>query len=455
MPDKFLSHLAEEAWDLHRKFIGRPWLVTPSAPILFFGDLTAYQASPLRIATVGLNPSRLEFPVCSPFSRFPDAQSGIPAYLSSLESYFRTAPYRTWFNSYEQALLGLDASYYGQKPNTALHTDIGSVLRREFITLLGGAATAWPMPVRAQQPVRYRIGHLAIAAPTDNPPPPPANWDAFVQGLREAGYTEQRNVAFEHRSAHDRPELFPRLAAELASSQVDAIFARGTWALAAAKNATTTIPIVGIDLESDPVEAGLVASIARPGGNITGLFLDLSELSGKHLQILKEVWPTTSRVAVIGDSEINAAQLRELGRVAKSLALETLPVELKSTTDLEDAFASAKAWDANALIVLSNPLNLAYRARIADVAAKYGLPTIYLYRAHVDAGGLISYGPDLPDMFRRAGGYIARILGGTKPADLPIQRPTRFEMVVNLRTARLLGITVPETVLVRADEVIE
>jgi putative ABC transport system substrate-binding protein len=314
--------------------------------------------------------------------------------------------------------------------------------RREFITVLGCAA-AWPLAARAQQPARYRIGHLAIAAPTDTPPPPPANWDAFVQGLREAGYTEGQNIAFEHRSAHDQPELFPKLAFELASLKVDAIFARGTWALAAAKNATRMIPIVGIDLEIDPVEAGLVASIARPGGNITGLFLDLSELSGKHLQILKEIIPATSRVAVLGDSNINAPQLRELKRVAQSLALQTQAVELKDAANLEGAFESAKNWGADALIVLSNPLTLAYRTRIAELAAKARLPTIYLYRAHVHAGGLISYGPDLPDMFRRAGGYVGRILGGTKPADLPIERPVRFDMVVNLRTAKSLGITMP------------
>jgi putative ABC transport system substrate-binding protein len=328
--------------------------------------------------------------------------------------------------------------------------------RREFITLLGGAAVSWPRgATRAQGIARYRIGHLAIAAPTDTPPLPPANWDAFVQGLREAGYTEGQNVGFEHRSAHDQPELFPKLALELASLKVDAIFARGTWALAAAKTATRTIPIVGIDLEIDPVEAGLVASIARPGGNITGLFLDLSELSGKHLQILKEIIPAMSRVAVLGDSNINAPQLRELKLVAQSLALQTQAVELKDAANLGGSFDSAKNWGADALIVLSNPLNLAYRARIAELAAKAGLPTIYLYRAHVDAGGLISYGPDLPDMFRRAGSYVGRILGGTKPADLPIERPARFDMVVNLRTAKALGITIPEMLLVRADEVIE
>jgi putative ABC transport system substrate-binding protein len=212
---------------------------------------------------------------------------------------------------------------------------------------------------------------------------------------------------------------------------------------------------VGIDLEIDPVEAGLVASIARPGGNVTGLFLDLSELSGKHLQILKEIMPGTSRVAVLGDTEINASQLRELDRVAQSLALQTQAIELKTATNLESAFATAKNWGADALIVLSNPLNLAYRTRIGELAARAGLPTIYLYRAHVDAGGLVSYGPDLPDMFRRCGVYVGRILGGTKPADLPIERPARFELVVNLKTAKALGIALPEMVLVRADEVIE
>jgi putative ABC transport system substrate-binding protein len=329
------------------------------------------------------------------------------------------------------------------------------VKRREFMLLLGGAALTSPLAARAQQPARYRIGHLAIAAPTDTPPPPPANWEAFVQGLREAGYMEGRNVAFEHRSAQDQPELFPKLALELASLKVDVIFARGTWALAAARNATGTIPIVGIDLEIDPVEAGLVTSIARPGGNITGLFLDLSELSGKHLQILKEIIPRTSRVAVLGNPDINAAQLRELERVAQSLSMETRVAEVKNAIDLDEAFDTAQNWHADALIVLSNPLNLAYRTQIAALAAKDGLPTIYLYRAHVGAGGLISYGPDLPDMFRRCGVYVGKILSGTKPADLPLERPARFELIVNLKTAQALGITIPETILVRADDVIE
>jgi putative ABC transport system substrate-binding protein len=326
--------------------------------------------------------------------------------------------------------------------------------RREFIVALGSAALL-PVAARAQQPARYRIGHLAIAAPSDTPPPPPANWEAFVQGLREIGYMEGQNIAFEHRSAHDQPELFPNLALELASLKVDVIFARGTWALAAAKNATSTIPVVGIDLEINPVEAGLVASIARPGGNITGLFLDLSELSGKHLQILKEIIPGTSRVAVLGKPDINATQIRELERVAPSLAVQIRAVDVKNAMDLDGAFDTAKIWRADALIVLSNPLSLAYRTQIGNLAQKAALPTMYLYRAHVDAGGLISYGPDLPDMFRRCGIYVGRVLGGTKPVDLPIERPARFELVVNLKAAKALGITIPETILQRADEVIE
>jgi putative ABC transport system substrate-binding protein len=274
--------------------------------------------------------------------------------------------------------------------------------------------------------------------------------------LSEAGYTEGRNISFEHRSANGQPDRFPQLAAELVSAKVNAIFARGTWALRAARNATQTIPIIGIDLEADPVEAGLVASISRPGGNITGLFLDLSELSGKHLQILKEIIPGASRVAVLGDPVINAPQFREMERVASALATQTKTLETANGfSDLGHAFKLARAWQAAAVVVLSNPLNLAYRTQLAEFAKNTNLPTMFLYRAHVSAGGLISYGPDLPDMFRRCGAYMGRILDGTKPADLPIERPARSELVVNLKTAQALAVKVPETVLARADEVIE
>jgi putative tryptophan/tyrosine transport system substrate-binding protein len=323
--------------------------------------------------------------------------------------------------------------------------------RREFLSFL---VTAWPLAARAQQDLVHRVGNLALGGPGDTPPPVPANWDSFVQGLREMGFAEGRNIIFEHRSAHHQPALFPRAAKELADIPVDVIFARGSWALAAAKNATNTIPIVRIDLEIDPIESGLVESIARPGANITGLFLDLSELSGKHLQVLKEIIPGISRVGVLGDPAVNAPQLRELEKVGQSLAVQAKPLGVTSE-NLEGAVEAARSWRADALIVLSSPLTLAYRARIGDLAAKAGLPTMSLFRAHVHAGGLISYGPDLPDMFRRCGVYVGRVLSGSKPADLPIERPVRFELAVNLKTAKVLGITIPEAVLVRADEVIE
>jgi putative ABC transport system substrate-binding protein len=327
--------------------------------------------------------------------------------------------------------------------------------RRAFIAGVGGVMASRSVGLAQQRRSQYRIGHLAIAAPTDNPPPPPANWSGFVQGLSEAGYTEGQNISFEHRSAHDQPDRFPQLAPELADLKVNAIFARGTWALKAAKNATRTIPIIGIDLEADPVEAGLVASISRPGGNITGLFLDLSELSGKHLQILKEIIPGASRVAVLGDPVINAPQFREMERVARALATQTKLETVNGFADLGHAFELAQAWQAAAVVVLSNPLTLAYRSQIADLAKNARLPTMFLYQAHVHVGGLISYRPDLPDMFRRCGLYMGRILDGTKPADLPIERPARFELVINLKTANTLGVTIPPTLLARADEVIE
>jgi putative ABC transport system substrate-binding protein len=238
--------------------------------------------------------------------------------------------------------------------------------RREFIALLGYPAMMWPLQALAQRARLYRIGHLAIAAPTDNPPPPPANWNAFVQGLQEAGYVEGRNVTFEHKSAHDHPELFPQLATELVSQHSDVIFARGTWALNAARAATSSIPIVGIDLEIDPVDAGLAASIARPGKNITGLFLDLSELSGKHLQILNEVVPGMSRVGILGDLTINAPQLRALEQVAHSMAIRVRALQMSKAEEASSAFETSRDWGADALIVLSNPLTLAFRTLIAN-----------------------------------------------------------------------------------------
>jgi putative tryptophan/tyrosine transport system substrate-binding protein len=321
------------------------------------------------------------------------------------------------------------------------------------LVILALSLTLAPV-VAAAQPAgkAWRVGVLTTGNPHSAPP---ANWDGFLQGLRESGYVEGQNIAIEQRYAEGKPELFPDRAADLVRLKVDVIFARGPWAVSAAKAATRTIPIIGLDLESDPISDGFVKSLARPGGNITGMFLDLAELSGKQLQILKEIIPKLSRVAILGESAVNASQLRELRMVARSLAVQTQALEMKSSKDLESAFEAANKGRATALIVLSNPLPLASRTQIGDMATKRRLPTMYLYRAHVDAGGLISYGPDLPDMFRRCGEYVGRILGGAKPSELPVERPVKFDLVINLKTANALGLTIPQSVLVRADEIIQ
>jgi len=328
--------------------------------------------------------------------------------------------------------------------------------RRAFIGTLAGGLLAAPLAAEAQPAGKvYRVGNLVIAGPTDASPPPPANWESFQRGLRELGYVEGQNIAFEHRYAHGRVDLFPDLAADLVRLSVDVILARGPQAVTAAKNATRAIPIVGIDLESDWVVTGLVASISRPGGNITGMFLDLAELSGKQLQLLKELVPKLSRVAVLGDPAVNASQLSALNVVGRSLAVQVQVLELKSSERLDGAFEEAKKGRAQALVTLSSPLNLASRSRIGALAVKRMLPTMFLYTAHVEAGGLMSYGPDLPSMHGRCADYVARILRGAKPGDLPLERPAKFVTAINLKTAKALGLTIPPSLLQRADQVIE
>ena len=324
--------------------------------------------------------------------------------------------------------------------------------RRAFLVTLVSGLLGAPLAAKAQPARLPRIGILTTASPGSSPP---ANSQAFVQGLRESGYVEGRNVLLEQRYAQETPKLFPALAADLVRLKVDLIFARGPWAVTAANSATRVIPIVAIDLESDPVADGLVKSLARPGGNLTGLFLDLAELSGKQVQILKEINPRLARVAVLGDPAVNSSQFRELRVVARSLAVQIQALEMKTAKDLAGAFEIENKRPSEALIVLSNPLTLASRSQIADIAAKRRLPAMYLYRAHVEGGGLLSYGPNLPDMFRRCGVYAARILGGAKPGELPLERPAKFEMVINLKTAKVIGLTIPPSLLQRADQVIE
>jgi len=303
----------------------------------------------------------------------------------------------------------------------------------------------------------YRIGVLAIAGPTDTPPPPPENWEGFLQGLREVGYIEGQNVAFELRSAGGRPERFSELAADLVRLKVDLIFARGPEAVQAAKSATQfrSIPIVAIDLESDPVAARFVASLAKPGGNVTGTFLDLAELSGKQLQLLKEMVPKLSRIAVLGHPAVNASQLRAVEVAAATLGMQVQILALRDAKDLGTAFETATRGRAGALFILSSPLSVLHRTQIGDLALKHHLPAMSVYRSHVEAGGLMSYGPNLSDMFRYCGVYVGRILRGAKPADLPIERPTKFELVINLKTAKALGLTIQPSLLLQADQVVE
>ena len=351
----------------------------------------------------------------------------------------------------------------GQTKDRITHHDDGRAIavRRMStiaITSLIVVLLATPLTVEAQPPSKvWRIGTLAIAGPTDTPPPPPENWEAFLQGLREAGYVEGRNVTFEARSARGRPERFPELAAELVRLNVDVIFARGPEAVRAAKAATqaSATPIVAVDLESDPVAARLVGSLAKPGGNVTGTFLDLAELSGKQLQLLREILPGLSRIAALGHPTTNAAQLRAVEVAAGTLGMRVQTLALRAGADLGTAFEAATRERAGSIIVLGSPLSLLHRVQIGELALKHRLPTMFGYRPHVEAGGLISYGPNLAAMFRQCGVYVGKILTGSKPADLPIERPTRFDLVINTKTTKALSLTIPPSLLLRADQVIQ
>ena len=329
------------------------------------------------------------------------------------------------------------------------------MISRRLVLVVTVSVALSPARASLQTVKTHRIGHLAIAGPTDSPPPPPANWEAFREGLDELGYREGANIVFEHAYAKSRPERFADLAADLVRRRVEVIFARGPHAVIAAKQATRTIPIVGIDLESDPVAAGLVASIAKPAGNITGMFLDLAELSGKQLQLLKEVVPGLARVAAVGDSTVNGAQFAALRGVGASAAVRVSNVELRSADGVDRVFEEARRAASQALIILSNPLSLAHRWRLAALALKSGFPTMHLYRAHPDAGGLMSYGPNLPAMHKRCAYFVARILSGTPPGELPVERPATFEFVINLKTAETLRLSLPQSLLGRADHIVQ
>jgi putative ABC transport system substrate-binding protein len=327
------------------------------------------------------------------------------------------------------------------------------VKRREFITLLGGAAAAWPFRAGAQQAGKvYRIGVLEMTSATLNV----ANVYALRAGLRQLGYFEGQNLVIEYRSADGRDDRFPGLARELLALKVDVIVTRGTPAAKAAKNATSTVPVV-MAASGDPLGTGLVTSLSRPGGNITGLSAIVGELAPKRLELIREIVPGLARIAVLANTS-NDAVRRDWARIetaARSLGVQSQLLDLRESDALGPTFDDASARRADALVVVIDAITQANQQRIVDLAMKHRLPAIYSSREFVDAGGLISYGVSYPDLYRRAATYVDKILKGTKPADLPVVQPTKFELVINLKTAKALGIEVPPSLLALADGVIE
>jgi putative ABC transport system substrate-binding protein len=280
-------------------------------------------------------------------------------------------------------------------------------------------------------------------------------YDAFRQGLSQLGYTEGQQVTFVDQHADGAPSRLPALAAELIRTMPDVIFARGPAAVAAAAQATRTIPIVAVDLESDPIALGYARSLARPGGNVTGVFLDLPELSAKQLQLIQEVIPGLSRLALLGDPTGNAAQFRAAERAAQALGVQTQKVELRSEAELDGGLEAVQRSRAGAVLIFSSPIVFANGARIATRAREARLPTVSLFTEFTELGGLLTYGPSLRDSFRRCGVYVGRILGGAKPAELPIERPEKFELVINVKTATALGLTIPPSLMLRADHIVK
>jgi putative ABC transport system substrate-binding protein len=324
------------------------------------------------------------------------------------------------------------------------------VKRRQFITLLGGAAAAWPLAARAQQPVRPTIGYVGTGTPSSH-----GHWfAAFRERLRELGWTEGRTVTIESRWAEGREPRFVEITAEFARMKVDVIVTTGA-ALIPAKQVTSTIPIV-FAIAADPVYTGLVASLARPGGNITGLSLQQTDSAGKRIEILREVLPGFRRLAIMANvgSSGAANEVREVETAARGFNLETVVLEIRQAADIAVAVEAVKGR-VEALHVVGDPLAVTNRMRINILALAARLPTTYVAKEHVETGGLLSYGANIPDLFRRAGDYVDKILRGAKPANLPIEQPTKFDLVINLITAKALGLTVPPMLLARADEVIE
>jgi ABC-type uncharacterized transport system substrate-binding protein len=323
--------------------------------------------------------------------------------------------------------------------------------RREFITLLGGGAAAWPLVARAQQGEKvWRIGILETVPATLNS----ANYAALRQGLRQLGYVEGRNLIIEYRSADGRTARFPELARELVHVGVDLIVTRGTSAAEAAKNAT--LPVV-MAASANPVGTGLVASLAHPGGNLTGLSAIVEDLYAKRVEMLKEMIPAAAEIAAVLNlgNPAHPPEWREIERAARALGLPSRLCDVRNAVDIARAFDALSSERHAALVVGLDTVTQEHRKTITELAAKYRLPAIYASREFVDADGLAHYGVNYADLYRRAAIYVDKIFRGAKPADLPIEQPTKLELIINLKAAKALGLEVPATVIARADEVIE
>jgi putative ABC transport system substrate-binding protein len=326
------------------------------------------------------------------------------------------------------------------------------VNRREFIALVGGAAAAWPLAARAEQPGKLpTIGFLGATTPAAQS----QLTAAFVQRLRELGWVEGRTVAIEYRWGEGRSERFAEFAAEFVRLKVDVILTHNTLPVLAAKQATSVIPIV-FATAADPVGTGVVASLAHPGSNVTGLSSQTPDVAGKRIELLRDVVPGLRRFAILAnpDNSYVALWLREVQAAARMLDLEVALFEIRRAEDIALAFEGLKGR-ADALYIMPDPLLFTNRLRINTLALGARLPTIHSLREYVEASGLISYGPNWSDQWRRAADYVDKILRGAKPADLPVEQPTKFDLIINLTTAKVLGLTVPDKLLALANEVIE
>jgi ABC-type uncharacterized transport system substrate-binding protein len=323
--------------------------------------------------------------------------------------------------------------------------------RRDFIIVIGRAAVAWPVGVHAQHKIP-RIGFMgnSTAALETN------LVDAFREGLRELGYEEGRNIAIEYRWAEGNYDRFPMLAAELIATKVDAIVTAGTPAALAVKSATTTVPLVMVAV-GDPIGTGLVSSLARPGGNLTGLSSIAPDLEGKRLQLLREVLPALSHVAMFVNSlnPFHVSSMKQARAAAQAMGIKLQLHDIRKSEDLDGAFAAIRKERPDALLILADRVFLHNRQRMMDFINELRLPNVNAYKELVEAGGLMSYGPSYEDMHKRAAIYVDKILKGTKPADLPIEQPSKFTFIVNLKAAKALGVTVPSQLLGLADQLIE